>query len=262
MPYVTEVTLWRYRSALRMLVSRDLHHKYRKFRLGYLWAILEPLGMSVTMWFVFQVLLGGRRLGDQPYYLFLTVAILPWWWFTSGIAASTRVFLGPNRTLKVSLLPTQFMVARVMVARFADFVLSIPLVIAAVLITWTFPGPLIVLYPVAMVVQFALMYGLALLVSSVSAVVPDFARIVRILLRAGFYLTPVLYSLANIPAGARLASHGNPLVGILGLYRMGWWPQEHLSLIAYGISGAVIAVIIAAGFIVFRRLEHRILKEA
>lgn len=254
--------MWRYWSALRMLVSRDLHHKYRKFRLGYLWAILEPLGMSVTMWFVFQVLLGGRQLGDQPYYLFLTVAILPWWWFTSGIASSTRVFLGPNRTLKVSLLPTQFMVARVMVARFADFVLSIPLVIFAMLITWTFPGPLIVLFPVAMAVQFVLMYGLALMVSSISAVVPDFARVVRIVLRAGFYLTPVLYSLANIPAGAQLASHANPLVGVLGLYRMGWWGHEHLSWLGYAISALVIVVMVVAGFVVFRRLEHRILKEA
>lgn len=260
--YRSKVMFWRYRSALRTLVSRDLHHKYRKFRIGYLWAILEPLGMSVTMWFVFEVLLGGRRIGAQPYFLFLTVAILPWWWFTSGIAASTRVFLGPNRVMKVSQLPTNFPVARIMVAKLADFALSLPLVVAAMVITWTFPGPLIIFFFLAIAVQFVLMYGLALLVASVAAVIPDFARIVRIALRAGFYLTPVLYSLSNIPSGALLVSHANPLVGILGLYRVGWWPEEHATMSGTLISAAIIVILVGAGLLCFRLLEPRILKEA
>ena len=75
-----------------MLVLRDLQKQYTKFRLGYLWTLLEPLGMSLVLWFVFSVLLGARALGQQPYVLFLSLAILPWWWFTKGISASTRVF--------------------------------------------------------------------------------------------------------------------------------------------------------------------------
>ena len=75
-----------------MLVLRDLQKQYTKFRLGYLWTLLEPLGMSIVLWFVFSVLLGARALGLQPYLLFLSLAILPWWWFTKGVAASTRVF--------------------------------------------------------------------------------------------------------------------------------------------------------------------------
>jgi ABC-2 type transport system permease protein len=260
--YVTEVILWQYRSALRLLVNRDLHVKYRTLRLGYLWAILEPLGLSVVMWFVFEVLLGGRKFGLHPYYLFLTVAILPWWWFVNGISACTRVYLGATRTLTVSQLPTQFNVARVLLARTADFMLSLPLVVAAMLITWTFPGPTIIFYPVAVVIQFAFMYGLALLVASVSAIIPDIARIIRIFLRAAFYLTPVLYSLSNIPEGARGLAHVNPLVGILGLYRVGWWPNEHEGATAYLTSFAVIAVVIVIGWITFRKIEHRILKEA
>lgn len=245
-----------------MLVSRDLHRKYRNFRLGYLWSILEPLGMAVTMWFVFEVLLGGRKLGEQPYFLFLAVAILPWWWFTNSIAAATRVFRGNTRYLTVTVLPTQFAVMRVLLTRTADFVLSLPIVLLAMAITWTFPGPLIVLFPVAMAIQFVLMYGLSLLVSAISAVVPDFARIVRIALRVAFYLTPVLYAVSNIPAGARAIAPFNPLVGILGLYRIGWWPTEHEGLSAYAISLAVGTVLVLAGVATFRRLESRILKEA
>ena len=101
-----------------------------------------------------------------------------------------------------------------------------------------------------------------MLVSSISVLVPDFARIVRIVLRAAFYLSPVLYSLALIPENARSAAALNPLAGILTLYRVGWWPEEHVSMLGYAISFGVAAVCLVAGIVTFRRLEHRILKEA
>lgn len=243
-------------------MSRDLHRKYRNFRLGYLWSLLEPLGMAVTMWFVFDILLGGRKLGEHPYFLFLAVAILPWWWFTKGISAATRVYRGQIAPLTVSLLPTQVSVMRTLLVSTADFALSLPIVVLAVLVTWTFPGPLIALFPVAIAVQFVFMYGLSLLVASVSAVVPDFARIVRIVLRATFYLSPVLYAVSNIPEAARPIAPFNPIVGMLSLYRVGWWPTEMESWKAYVISFGVSGIIVVAGWLTFRRLEPRILKEA
>ena len=79
---VLRVSIWRSRQALFLLVRRDLSQKYRRLKLGYLWAILEPLGMTVVLALVFTALLGPRRLGEQPYILFLSMAILPWWWFS------------------------------------------------------------------------------------------------------------------------------------------------------------------------------------
>ena len=139
-----------------MLVSRDLQRVYRGFRLGYLWSILEPLGMTIVLWFVFDILLGGRKLGEDPYFLFLSVAILPWWWFTKGITQSTKVFRGRSAPLTISLLPTQAAVVRVLMVSLADFVLSLPIIIVAMLFTWTFPGPWILLFPVAMLLQLLL----------------------------------------------------------------------------------------------------------
>ncbi|NQW72153.1 MAG: ABC transporter permease [Actinobacteria bacterium] len=254
--------VWKNRQVLRMLVLRDLQGKYRNFRLGYLWSILEPLGMTFVLWFVFSILLGGRKLGEQPYFLFLSVAILPWWWFTKGIAASTRVFRGNMSPITISLLPTEISVVRVLLVSMADFALSLPIILIAMIVTWTFPGPLILLFPVAIVIQVILMYGIGLFVASVSALVPDFARIVRIVLRAMFYLTPVLYSIANIPEGARGIAVFNPLVSILGLYRIGFWPTETEGAAAFAVGLTVTAVLTIAGIITFRRLEPRILKEA
>lgn len=243
-----------------MLVLRDLQKQYTKFRLGYLWTLLEPLGMSVVLWFVFSVLLGARALGLQPYLLFLTLAILPWWWFTKGISASTRVFRRAGGQLRVSLLPTQIWVVRVILSTMVEFLFSLPVVILAMVLTRFWPGPYILLFPVGVVLQFLLMYGLALLIAAGSVVIPDLARIVRIVLRALFYLSPVIYSISNIPESVQGIAALNPLVGIFGLYRIGFWPDEISGGLALSLGVSVVIFVI--GVVVFRRLEPRILKEA
>lgn len=245
-----------------MLVLRDLQRQYTKFRLGYLWTIIEPLGMAIVLWFVFTMLLGPRKLGLQPYLLFLTIAILPWWWFTKGIAQMARVFQRNRAQLRVSLLPTELWVLRVLLLTMMEFILSLPVIIVAMIVTRSYPGPLILLFPVAIALQFLIMYGLGLLIASWAVVIPDLARIVRIVMRALFYLTPVIYSIINIPDALRPYASLNPLVAPLGLYRVGWWPDEHESMGGFLVSLTVGLVIFAVGYITFRRLEPRILKEA
>jgi ABC-2 type transport system permease protein len=246
---------------LRMLVLRDLQKKYTRFRLGYLWTLLEPLGMSLVLWLVFSVLLGARALGLQPYLLFLSVAILPWWWFSTGIGSATRIWRRTGAQLRISTLPTQLWVMRAMLVSLVEFVFSLPVILLGIVLTGFLPGPWIVLFPIGIIVQFLLMYGLSLLIASASVIFPDVARLVRIVLRAMFYLSPVLYSVSNIPAGAQFIASFNPLVGVLGLYRVGWWPEEASSAVGYGISLSLCLVIFVLGLVVFKKLEPRILKE-
>ncbi len=255
------LALWTHRQVLRMLVLRDLQKRYTRFRLGYLWTLLEPLGMTLVLWFVFEVLLGSRKLGLQPYLLFLALAILPWWWFTTGMNLSSKAFRRTGSALRIATLPTQLWVARVILVSLAEFVLALPVIVVAALITRSVPSAFIALFPVAMLLQFTLMYGLGLLIASVSVIVPDVARLIRIVIRVMFYLSPVLYSVSNIPERMQGLAFLNPLVGILGLYRVGFWPQEAGSALAYAVSSALCVLALVVGLVVFHRLEPRILKE-
>lgn len=254
--------LWEHRQVLRMMVLRELQRRYSGFRLGYVWTLLEPLGMTFVLWLVFSLVLGKNRLGTDPYFLFIAVAILPWWWFTHGVAACARVFNRGTPWLRTSTLPTNIWVMRAVLVSMAEFLLSLPVVLIAMLVTWKLPSPLIVLFPVAIAFQLWFMYGLGLLVSAASAVIRDLERIIRIGLRTMFYLSPVLYSIANIPEHVRPFAALNPLVAIFGLYRVGFWPAETESIGLFLVALSVCVVIVLAGMITFRRLLPRILKEA
>lgn len=263
MTYRTDVrVIWEHRALLRMLAVRDLQAKYRRYRLGFLWTLLEPLGMTLVIWFVFSVLLNTHKLGLQPYFLFLAVALLPWWWFTKGIQLTTRIFHKDNAPLRVSVLPTQIWIVRTLFESMFEFLMALPIIVVAMIVTATVPTPFILLFPVAIAAQFVFMYGLALLIAAGAIVIPDLGRIVRIAMRALFYLSPVLYAISNIPDRVQHLAALNPIVGMLSLYRVGFWPQEfeapQRELIALGIG----AVIVILGILAFRRQEGRVLKEA
>lgn len=254
--------IWEHRHVLRMLVFRDLQRQYTKFRLGYLWSLLEPLGMALVLWLVFSVLLGDRALGLQPYLLFLSVAILPWWWFLKSVQACSKIFQRMRGEIAFSGLPLQIWVWRTVISSMVEFFFSLPVILIAMAVTGFLPGPWIALFPVAIALQFFLLYGIGLLVASLCVVAPDVTRVVKIILRAMFYLSPILYSISNIPASVQPIAALNPLVGILGLYRIGWWPEEYTSMWALVTSLAVATGFLIAGLITFKILKPRILKEA
>ena len=54
----------RYKDLVRELVSKDLKLKYRRSFLGYVWSILNPLGIMLVMVIVFS----NMFRWDIPYY--------------------------------------------------------------------------------------------------------------------------------------------------------------------------------------------------
>jgi ABC-2 type transport system permease protein len=252
---------FRHPQVLRTLVGRGLQRTYTKYRLSYLWTFLEPLGMILVFYFVFNLLLGRTRpLGLQPYLLFLTLAIIPWWWFMRSMSACTKLFRRNAKQVRVSVLPRQLWVARGILMPGVEFLISLPLVLIAAAITLSPPNPRLVLFPLAILLQFILMYGLGLMVAAWTAVLPDLGRMFRVFIRVAFYLSPVIYSVANIPEFMRPYAVLNPMVGILGMYRAGFWEVELEDTITLSLTALSCIAILVLGSIVFGRLEGRLLK--
>jgi ABC-2 type transport system permease protein len=115
-----------------------------------------------------------------------------------------------------------------------------------------------------MVLQFLMCFGIALILAPLTVLANDFQRVVKIVLRMGFYLTPVLYSINNVVQGRewlKLLAELNPLAGVLSLYRMGFWSEDALTWRAYTVSVGFTLFVVAMGLWVFRRFEGTVLKE-
>ncbi|MDN5778494.1 MAG: ABC transporter permease [Humibacillus sp.] len=254
----------RNRQVLDTLVRRDLRVRYARSAIGYLWTIIDPLAMALIYFVVFSYIFKRGSVGYQPYVLFIIIGVLAWQWFSSTVNETSRALLAEARLVRSTNLPRPLWVVRVVIAKGIEFVLSLP-VLAAFAIYFVLDGQTtihyrIVLVPVAIVMQFVLLVGLGLILAPVTVIFSDTPRIVRILLRMGFYATPIIYGAHAAPATLQKLLLLNPMAGILEMYRGGFFPAE-LNIPSI-ISAAIITFFtLIVGTIVFKRLEPAVLKE-
>ncbi|MER7168676.1 ABC transporter permease [Micromonospora sp. NPDC000207] len=267
--------LWSHRNALRILVKRDLAVKYQQSVLGYLWSLIEPLGMGAIYFFVFGVLYSrdtGRYLGEaaDSYPLFLITGIFAWMWTSSALSEATNALTGQARLITTMNVPRQvFPIGRV-TGRFAEYAAGLPILVA-IAVAFALAGRIefgwsLLSLPLAVLVQGVLLIGLALLLSAFNVLMRDIERFMRLVIRVLFYASPIIYPLAlvrdsDLPGWVKLGYELNPLVGIFQLHHAIWYPDEFPSarLLATTIAGSVLVLVV--GWWAFRRLEPAVLKE-
>ncbi|WP_327030328.1 ABC transporter permease [Micromonospora sp. NBC_01740] len=267
--------LWSHRTSLRILVRRDLAVKYQQSVLGYLWSLIEPLGLGAIYWFVFGILYSrdtNRHLGDaaDSYPLFLLTGIFAWMWTSSALSEATNALTGQARLITTMNVPRQvFPIGRV-TGRFAEYAAGLPILLAVAVgyaaAGRVEPGWSLLALPLAVAVQAVLLVGLALLLSAVNVLMRDVERFMRLVVRVLFYATPIIYPLslvrdADLPGWLKVAFELNPLVGIFQLHHSVWYPDEFPDARLLATSVGVSLLVLAAGWWSFRRLEPAVLKE-
>lgn len=266
------VGVWKARHVLRYLVRRDLALKYQQSMMGYVWSLLEPIGIGLIYYFVFVVVLGrgGMLAGvipEEHYVLYLMSGIFSFMWTSGVLSQATGALTGQKNLITTMNVPREvFPTARVF-ARSAEFLAGLPvLALLAVVVGAEFRWSLLLL-PVAMLVQAVFLVGVALILSSLNVMLRDVERFMHMIQRLIFYSSPILYPLAlvqdtdRLPTWAKLLYQANPLVGILELHHAVWFPQLFPSwaLLATCVAGSLTTLVV--GWLVFRRLESAVLKE-
>lgn len=267
--------MWRSRNVLRYLVRRDLALKYQQNVMGYLWSLLEPIGIGVIYYFVFIVVIGrGGRLAaildERHYILYLMAGIFSYMWTAGVIGQATNALSGQKSLITTMNVPREIFPISKVLARSAEFLVGLPILagIAAIVgvdFTWW-----LLVIPLALLVQGTFLIGVALILSSLNVMMRDIERFMSMISRLIFYSSPILYPLVMVDmAGEDGAIPGwlvtiykaNPLVGIVELHHSVWFPQMFPSttLLITCIAGSLITL--GAGWLLFRRLEPAVLKE-
>lgn len=267
--------VWRSRNVLRYLVRRDLALKYQQNVMGYLWSLLEPIGIGIIYYFVFIVIIGrGGRLAmvmdEQHYILYLMAGIFSYMWTAGVIGQATSALSGQKSLITTMNVPREIFPVSKVFARSAEFLVGLPILAGiAVIVGVDFTWWLLVI-PLAFVVQGTFLIGVALILSSLNVMMRDIERFMSMISRLIFYSSPILYPLAMvdmarddgaIPGWLVMIYKANPLVGIVELHHAVWFPQMFPSpvLLITCLAGCLITL--GVGWLLFRRLEPAVLKE-
>ncbi|MBK9475288.1 MAG: ABC transporter permease [Tetrasphaera sp.] len=256
--------LWQLRTILWTLVVRDLRVRYARSWLGYLWTVLDPLAMAAIYFVVFAFIFDRGDIGHRPYFIFLLVGLLAWQWVSGSVNSTALAILSEAKLVRSTNLPREIWVLRIVIAKGIEFLLSLPILVGFS-VYYLVKGQLhlnarLLFFPLGVVLLFVFLVGAGLLLAPVTALVTDTQRVVRILLRMGFYFTPVIYAVHHVPEPWRSAMWVNPLAGITELLRAGFFDAP---LDTASVVGAVVVTVVTlgAGIATFARLERAVLKE-
>jgi lipopolysaccharide transport system permease protein len=113
-----------YRDVFYFLVRRDIKAMYAQTILGFLWAVLLPLVQIVVFTIVFGKIAKISTEGI-PYFLFATVAIVPWTYISEATGRSSQSLISNQGMLGKIYLPRIIFPLTPILGKLIDFGISI-----------------------------------------------------------------------------------------------------------------------------------------
>ncbi len=179
---------------LCLLALRDFRQRHVGSALGWLWGVIHPLVLLLVYTFVFETALAARLPADeatQTYPLFLLAGLLPWTLFAETVTRSASVLTDHAALIKKSVFPSEALPASILVSTAIGHLIAVGALLAVAAALGQSPGVAVVLLPMwlALLAMFSL--GLAWMVAALQVYLRDTAQILRVVITAWFWLTPV-----------------------------------------------------------------------
>jgi lipopolysaccharide transport system permease protein len=249
--------LWRYRELFLVLAWRDLSVRYKQTIIGVAWALIRPFVTMLIFTTIFGRIAKLPSDGTTPYSLMVFAGMLPWTFFSTGLAeASSSVINSANLIGKV-YFPRLLLPAATIAVAFVDFLISFSILI--VLMAWYrfLPGWQIVLLPGFVFLGILASLGPSLWITALNVKYRDFRYVIPFILQFGLYVSPVGFSSSVIPEQWRLLYSLNPMVGVIDGFR--WCllnGQSQLYLPGLVVSLCVAGLLLWLGIGRFRKMEN------
>ena len=236
------------------LVKRDIKVMYAQTILGFAWAILNPLIQIV----VFSIVFGRLAKIDTdgvPYFLFSTIAIIPWTYMSSGMGSSSQSLVSSSAMLGKIYFPRVIFPITPVLSHLVDFGISLILLIAVMAYYGVVPGANIIFLPFFLLMMVCVPIAIGLWLSSLAIRFRDVKFAMPFVIKMLIYSAPILYSASQIPDEYRFWYSLNPIVGVVEGFRACLLGTDIPWL--FVLPGfAMLMVILATGAMYFRRMER------
>lgn len=252
---ISLANLFHRRELLWAMTVRHLRGQYKQSVLGYAWTLVMPLSQMVILTFVFSTILRFPTPDNVPYALFLFVGLLPWNFFSSALSSSTDSVTGAASLVTKVYFPREVLPAAAILTKVADLIFASIILVGVMIYYGHAPEWTLVWVPLLLAVQILFTIGLCLPLAALNLYFHDVRYLVGIALTMWFYLTPIIYSIDDVPERYQILFDLNPNSLFINAYRRvildGVSPGSDRLLI-----GAVVAVLtFLIGYYLFKRME-------
>lgn len=255
----TLVSLVRYRELIKNLVLRDLKLKYRGSMLGFVWSLVNPLMMIAVYTVAFTYIIRNRIEG---FVFFLMLGTLAWTFFANSASMSTGAVVDSGGLMKGVTFPRAILPIASVLFNLAQYLLTILVFLPVMLVIYRVPpSPAMLLYPVFLALQLLFTIGVAFVLAAGTAFFRDVRHLLEIALSALFWMTPILYPLAQVPERMRLLILLTPVSPFIVAYQQIFYYRQLPELTVW-IVGVTYAVgMFLAGAWLFLSVEDQLAEQ-
>lgn len=254
-------TLYDKRWLIKYLAQRQWARSYQGSYLGLVWALLSPLMMVALLTLVFSEVLGIRFrevTGDSAlnFGLYLYCGMIPFLAYSEALNQGVNIIRRNSNLVQgvvfpLEILPMTTIITSLIQSMFGVGALMLILMVLEHRLHWT-----ALLLPLVIVPQLVFTLGLCYLMAVAGTYVPDIRETLRAVVRATFFITPILWPAERIPENLRFLVDYNPLAFLVESYRRLILNGELPSAEAAVYFSLFAAALLAVGLAVFTRLKH------
>lgn len=250
--------MWGMRGIIFNFAVSDLKIRYRNSILGVLWSLVEPLLLLGVLFFVFSTIL-KTEIPNFPIYLL--IGIITWNFFKNGTTIALSSLKNRSSIMTQIYFPRS--VPGISAGITASIMLLTEILVLGFFMVWLklIPPITILLLPLVLLLEFVLILGISLPLSVLNVKYKDVEFIWGIALQAGFFLTPIFYQFDMLPESIRQILQFSPMVQVVTIAQhvtlYGQIPS--LNSLLYAIVSTLIILVI--GYLIFRKLQQRIVEE-
>lgn len=246
--------------AISALMIREINSTYGRSPGGYVWAVLQPIGMIALLSFGFSLLVRAPSLGTS-FLLFYATGFLPYDMYNQlqkkiykSITFSRPMLSYPRVTWIDAIFARFFLNALTLIAVFCIVITAVLLIVS--------DRTVIDLVPIIIGVLMTAAVGLGVgtLNCLILGLFPVWEVFWKIASRPMFIASGVLFILEDMPPLAQDILWWNPLIHATGLVRTGFYPTYEASYVSIGYGFGFAMITFAAGLLFMRAYHEKVLE--
>jgi len=244
-----------YLFVIRNLVAKDFKVRYRNMSLGVFWSLLNPLVMMALLTFIFTQIFSQTTGAAFP--LSVLCGLVPYNFFALSWGSGTMSLLENAALVKKVPVPRQVFPIASVLSNCLHLIIQIGLLLLSIIVFGRGVNVHWLWLPVIWGLEILFVTGLVLAFSALNVFVRDTRYVVECANTLLFWLVPIFYSFALIPARYREIYQFNPVAALVLMMRNilldGTAPLPS-TLSRLALSSAVM---LCGGWFLFERLKRR-----
>ena len=254
--------IWNIRSLIGNLVRLELRSGVARRKFGLFWWLLDPILLLGIYWVLVVVVLDVRRSVDEPYPLFLFSGLLFWKWFSTSISRGGSSLAGRAHLIKSVSVPKVAFPISIVLASCIPWILGTFILSG---LSLAFGRPIFSLNLLQslplLFISFVTLASGAIIMSVVTVYFRDLAGLTPHVLRAGYYLSPGLWSLEllseRLPDVARTVYLWlNPVAVLMSCWRRITFSGAAIRLEDWVVVCAQCLILFISSILVFDRYDQ------